>query len=383
MDVAQTQDAPPQEAAKEIKVTTRGDFIGLLERLNLSLALSAKPDQIVFLGAVDDALTLHATPIIQAMGMAATAERLAVATARSIVVFANAARLAAHHPLKPDYYDAFFVPRVLHFTGECQMHDMIFSHGGIIGANTNFSCICRIDGTFSFTPLWRPSFITQLRPQDRCHLNGFAGQNGKLRYVTALAATDTAGGWRDLPDSSGILIDAENDTFLRSDLCMPHSPRLIGDELYVLNGGMGELLRIDRQTGKSDVLAALPGFTHGMCELESILFVGLSQNRWSRKKNPPPIAQRLEALVAGVAAVDIKTGALLGMAEFTSGVSEVYDVQPLPGIRRAGMYGLLADDGFVGVETPQSVFWLKRTANEVPHLLDAAATGNYVIRTSL
>jgi len=30
-------------------------------------------------------------------------------------------------------------------------------------------------------------------------------------------------------------------------------------------------------------------------------------------------------------------------AEFNSGVSEVYDVQALPGIRRAGMHGLVTD----------------------------------------
>ena len=373
-------DGPQEVPATEIAVKVHGDFVALLDRLNLSLVLSVRPNQIVFLGALDNALTLHTTRVTQPMGLAANTQRLAVATVRTIIVFANAARLAAHHPVKPGYYDAFFVPRVVHFTGECQMHDMVFSHGGIIGANTLFSCICRIDGTFSFTPLWRPSFITRLRPQDRCHLNGFAGQNDQLRYVTALAATDTEGGWRDLPDFAGILIDAEKNQILRDDLCMPHSPRLVGDDLYLLNGGLGELLKIDRQTGASTVLATLPGFAHGLCEHSGVLFVGLSQNRLTRRDNPPPIAQRVESMIAGVAAIEIKTGELLGMVEFTDGATEIYDVQPLPGIRRAGMYGLMADDGFVSVDTPQSVFWLKRTGNEMAHLIDAAATGNYLIR---
>ena len=177
----------------------------------------------------------------QPMGIAAETGRIAVAGARSIVIFANVARLAAHYPCKRDYYDAFFIPRTIRFTGECQMHDMIFEGNAVIGANTNFSCICRVDDNFSFTPLWRPSFISQLRAEDRCHLNGFAAFAGELYYLTALAATDTPGGWRETPHSAGILIDARRNVILRSDLCMPHSPRLINNQLYVLNGGEGEL----------------------------------------------------------------------------------------------------------------------------------------------
>ena len=217
------------------------------------------------------------------------------------------------------------------------MHDMIFEGRAVIGANTNFSCICRVDGNFSFTPLWRPSFISQLRAEDRCHLNGFAAQAGEFRYLTALVANDTNGGWRDMPNSAGILIDARKNAIMRSDLCMPHSPQIINDQLYVLNGGQGEVLRVDRTDGSSTVVAQLPGFTHGLCSHAGVLFVGMSQDRISRRKGPPPVAQRLGALTAGVAAIDERTGELLGALEFSSGVTEVYDVQVLPGIRRAGM----------------------------------------------
>jgi uncharacterized protein (TIGR03032 family) len=369
----------PPTAAQPIEVTTRGHFVALLDRLGLSLALTARPNRIVFLGAVDRELTVHAPMISRPMGLAANPKRLAVASVRSIIVFANAPRLAAQHPGKPGFYDAFFVPRIMHFTGECLMHDMVFSGNAVIGANTKYSCVCRVDGSFSFTPLWKPPFITELRPQDRCHLNGFAGQDGRLRYVTALAATDTEGGWRGQSDFSGVLIDVEENKVLRSDLCMPHSPRLVGDELYLLNAGKGEVLRVDRVSGESTLLTTLPGFAHGLCEHAGVLFVGLSQNRVTRKENPPPIAQQGNPLIAGVAAIESKTGQLLGTAEF-SGITEVYDVQALPGIRRAGMHSLLADDGFVSVDTPHSEFWLKREGSEMSHLLDAAASGNYVIR---
>jgi uncharacterized protein (TIGR03032 family) len=297
-------------------------------------------------------------------------------------VFANVPRLAAHYPGRRDYYDAFFVPRTIHFTGECQMHDMVFEGDAVIGANTNYSCICRVDGKFSFTPLWMPSFITQLRAEDRCHLNGFVGQGGELCYLTALAATDTEAGWREKPQSAGVLIDARRNVIMRSDLCMPHSPRIIGNQLYVLNGGEGEVLRVDRADGRSTVVARLPGFTHGLCGSGGILFVGMSQNRISRRSEPPPVAQRYGELTAGVAAIDERTGKILGVLEFAAGVTEVYDVHVLPGIRRAGMQNILATDGFIGVETPNSVFWSKRPDNDAQHMAEVAASDRYQLKVT-
>jgi len=53
------------------------------------------------------------------------------------------------------------------------MHDMGWNaNGELIGVNTAFSCLCRIDGEYSFIPIWRPHFITDLQSEDRCHLNG-------------------------------------------------------------------------------------------------------------------------------------------------------------------------------------------------------------------
>jgi hypothetical protein len=70
------------------------------------------------------------------------------------------------------------------------------------------------------------------------------------------------------------------------------------------------------------------------------------------------------------------------MAEFMAGITEVYDIQPLPGICRAGMHNLLMDDGVVGIDTPDSVFWMKRDGKEDAHLFDAHVSGNYTIRAS-
>ena len=53
--------------------------------------------------------------------------------------------------------------------------------------NTLFSCLATLDPRYSFVPRWRPQFISQVAPQDRCHLNGLALENGRPKYVTAFA----------------------------------------------------------------------------------------------------------------------------------------------------------------------------------------------------
>ena len=66
-----------------------------------------------------------------------------------------------------------------------------------------------MDGEYSFKPVWKPPFITELASEDRCHLNGLAVEEGKPRYVTALGATNTMQGWREKKLTGGMLMDVE------------------------------------------------------------------------------------------------------------------------------------------------------------------------------
>jgi hypothetical protein len=46
-----------------------------------------------------------------------------------------------------------------------------------------------------------------------------------------------------------------------------------------------------------------------------------------------PIAERRDQLQCGVAAVDLRSGRLIGLLEFQTAVEEIFDVQLLPAIR--------------------------------------------------
>ena len=56
---------------------------------------------------------------------------------------------------------------------------MAYGSGGELWfVNTRFSCLATLDSEASFTPRWRPPFVTELEPSDRCHLNGLGMVDG-------------------------------------------------------------------------------------------------------------------------------------------------------------------------------------------------------------
>ncbi len=321
----------PQPALLDLR--QRGQFLHVLETLNCSLALSRRPSGVALLGVTDGQPTLAACLLPRSMGLAFSGNRLAIATTRELMIFANAKTLAPGYPRKPDHYDAMFVPRMSYYTAYCDLHDMAFDKNIVLAVNTRFSCISVIDGYFNFTPLWQPPFVTELTGDDRCHLNGMAFHDGKVRYATALGKSNEPYGWREGMATGGILMEVPSGRIVTEGLSMPHSPRVIDGDLYVLEGGRGLVLRVDPVCGERQVVAKLPGFTHGLAGYRGILFVGLSELREKRGPQGLPIEDEGD-LVAGVAAVEAKSGRLLGILEFITGVEEIFDLQVLPDIRR-------------------------------------------------
>src|SRR5262249_27976434 len=150
-----------------------------------------------------------------------------------------------------------------------------------------------LDPEASFTPRWRPPFVTELEPSDRCHLNGLGMVDGKPKYVTALGETNEMAGWRPNKAKGGILMDVDSGAILCRGLSMPRSPRWYGGRLWVYESGSGTLGVVDRNTGRYEAVAAVPGFTRGLDFVGDLAFVGLSQVRESAVFSGIPITERL------------------------------------------------------------------------------------------
>ncbi|WP_114814914.1 TIGR03032 family protein [Paraburkholderia kururiensis] len=347
-----------------IHLRDTGRFLDVLASLKCSLALSRRPSGVALLGVDNGVPTLSACLLPRSMGMTVSGNRLAVATIHELMIFANVSNLAPLYPARPNHYDAVFVPRVSYYTGDLDLHDMVFDRHIVLAVNTRYSCISVIDGYFNFTPIWQPPFVTDFGPDDRCHLNGMAFHDGKVRYATALGETSTPFGWRKQMATGGIVMEVPSGRIVASGLSMPHSPRLIGGRLFVLEGGRGHVLEIDAASGAKRVVAALPGFTHGLAEYGGVLFVGLSRLRDKRGPQGLPIESESTSLVAGVAALDARTGEVLGTLQFENGVDEVFDVQVMPNILRGEILSPWQWAETPSIATMKGGFWQQRPREE-------------------
>jgi uncharacterized protein (TIGR03032 family) len=347
-------------ATAPIRFSVDRGFIEALARSRATLAVTTLPGGLFLLGSGPD-LQQHIAylPLEHAWGLAVTPQTLAVALHREIIVFANSAFLAPRHPLRPNYYDAFFSPRMRFFTGDCLVHDMAVSRNGLLVANTRFSTIAEIDGRYNFNPVWTPPFISAVTPDDRCHLNGIAVEAGEVRYATAFAACDTPEGWRTQDPAAGILLDVAQNAILCEGLCVPHSPRLIDGRLFVLESGTGTVLTVDRISGRTSALTTLPGFVRGLVSSGGTLFVGLSNLRDSARGRKLPISAKRSALVTGVAAIDATSGAMLGMLGMDERVDEVFDLAVIPGMSRAGITDGNGSDTSYAVEGRVGSYWMQ------------------------
>jgi uncharacterized protein (TIGR03032 family) len=351
---------PRVDQAESIDYEVTPSLVALLEQLGCSLVITNYQSSTVmtFSSLGNGKPVQMFAPFRAAMGLAIDGGRLAVAAQTEIVVLSNIRKLAPSLPKFPGLFDGYFVPRVRYTTGECSLHDMVFEGRDILAVNTAYSCICRIDGLHSFVPVWQPPFISEIRPGDRCHLNGMALENGELRYATALGTTDTPRGWTEHKLTGGVLMEVPSGRIVSDGLCMPHSPRLIDSRLYLIEAGTGTLVEVDRDNGTRRPIVALPGFARGLTYHDGYLFVGLSLVRDSLPFVGLPVEHSGEELICGVVAVELATGRVVGTLRYTGGCTEIHDLQVMAGVRRLGISGNDTDTSTLAIDMPDIGLWL-------------------------
>ena len=269
------------------------------------------------------------------LGLAVQGSRIVLATRSEVILFADAPLLAPNFlEDQPHRYDALFLPRLAYYTGDLNVHDVAFGDSGVWIVNTRFCCLSFLSDQFSFVPKWKPPFVSEIVPEDRCHLNGVAMQSGQPRWVTCLGTTDTPGGWRKDKAMGGVVLSVPDGEIVVRELSMPHSPRWYDGHLWVLNSGQGELLRLDVESGAHEVICALPGYLRGLSFVGPFALVGLCQIREKHIFGGLPISHRFPQLLCGVAVIDLRNGQTVGMFEFTSGCHELFEIQYLPNVRQ-------------------------------------------------
>ena len=314
------------------------EFSELLWTLQCTLVISIyQANKIIYVSAGNsENLVQLSQDFDSPMGLAAEGNRLAVATKDEVIMLSYVRALGSSYPRRSNTSDGQYVPQAAHFCGELKTHDLVWGRLGLWQVNTLFSCLSLKDDGDDFNPRWRPRFVSELAPEDRCHLNGVAMINGHPGYVTALGETNTSEGWRTNKTSGGVVMHVASNEVVLGGLPMPHTPRIYDNKLYVLLSATGELAQVDTGKASYEVVTRLPGFVRGMARYGDYLFVGLSQ---LRRKSPTfsdiPIAR--ESPFCGIIAIHLPSGTTVGHLRYESVCQEIYDVQTVSGLRRPGL----------------------------------------------
>jgi uncharacterized protein (TIGR03032 family) len=341
--------APPEPAAQgfqPVNISCTRGFPDWLLRNNVSLAFTSYQTGRLYLVGVNanGQTAFHERFLARAMGLWADPQRLVVSTLFQVWRFENVLS-GEFDGANPDRH---YVPRVAHTTGDLDIHDIgVMADGRIVFVNTLFSCLAMLSPTQGFRLYWKPPFISKLAAEDRCHLNGMAMRDGAPAFVTATSRSDVVNGWRDRRAEGGTVVDVTTNAIVTDKLSMPHSPRWHEGRLWLLNSGTGHLGTVDIETGAFEPRVFCPGFLRGLAFHNGHAIVGLSLPRdgsFSGLALDGELKKRDADPWCGVQIVNLASGDIVEWIRLEGGVSELFDIAVLPGVRWPAATGFLNDE---------------------------------------
>ena len=335
--------------APEIKLEISGSrqFVSWLHEMNTSLIFTTYQTGKVFMIGLQESgrLSIFERTFNRCMGLGQTENGFYMSSLYQLWRFEN----LLQEGQAIEGFDRAYLPINGHTTGDLDIHDVaVHMDGRVIFVNTLFSCLATLGETESFVPLWQPPFISKLAAEDRCHLNGLAMEHGKPKYVTAVAETDVADGWRDKRRDGGVVIDVTTNEIISRGLSMPHSPRIHDGQLWLLNSGTGEIGTVDRASGAFEAVAFCPGYLRGLSFIGPYAVVGLSKPRENKTFSGLPLDEALSSRNAeaqcALYVIDTRTGDAVHWMKIEGVVEELYDVAILSDARRPMLYGFKTDE---------------------------------------
>ncbi|MBC9035167.1 TIGR03032 family protein [Sphingomonas sp. JC676] len=327
------ESAQPKPGATNIQVS-RG-FNGWLRSHRLSLAFTSyQTGQLFLVGShPNGTVSFNQQNFSRAMGVCWKPGRLYLGSLFQLWRLENMLRPGE---IGNQAFDQVLVARNAQTTGDIDIHEVgVDKEGRVIFVNTKYSCLCTLDLTHSFKPIWKPPFISKLAPEDRCHLNGMAVHDGEIRYVTAVSRSDVLSGWRERRHEGGVLIDVQTSRIITDELSMPHSPRVVGDQVYALDSGRGQIIRVDPATGAKADIAFCPGFLRGLAIHDGHAIVTVSKPRdgtFTGLLLDSQLKARDAEPWCGVLVVSLSTGDIVEWIRLEGHITELFDVAAMPGI---------------------------------------------------
>jgi uncharacterized protein (TIGR03032 family) len=340
--------AAPRDITKlQVQKSCSRGLAGWLAQHRLSLAITSYQSGRIYLVGSDKQgrVSFFERIFERAMGVVGNAQRIYLGGLYQLWRFENVLR---PNEVIHGQFDKCYVPRNAQTIGDLDIHELgIRKDGRVVFVNTKYSCLAELSTTHSFKAVWKPSFISKLAPEDRCHLNGLAMVDGEPKYVTAVCKSDSVDGWRERRRDGGVVIDVQTDEIVCEGLSMPHSPRWHNGKLWVLNAGTGQLGWVDFEKKAFVPHAFVPGFARGLSIIGNVAAVGLSKPRNQRFEGlqlDEELKKRDAEPWCGVQIISLVNGDVLNWIRFDGDMGEIFDISFLPNVKHPMMIGLRTNE---------------------------------------
>ncbi len=342
------EEGRPSEPTSQIDIIASDNLMSWMLEERISFAFTVHPlGKLFFVGlSPEGGLSIFERTFEGCTGLCVDDQRLYLASAYQIWRFDNA--------LEPGQlqqgYDRLYVPQLAYTTGSLSVRDIALDDKGeIVFVNSLFSCLSKLSDSHSFSLHWQPPFISQLAPEDRCHLTGLAlDEQQKPKYVTAFSQTDKAMGWKEEREFGGVLFDVQENMPVVEGLSLPHAPRIYQDKVWLLNSGTGEFGYVDIKRGKFEPVVFCPGYLRGLTFSGDYAVVTLSHEPEDGLFDGLPLQNSLkennQITSCGLAVIHLKTGEIAHRLTLDGIVRGLYDVAILSDIQRPMALGLKTDE---------------------------------------
>ncbi len=324
-------------------------FRGWMLAHKMGLALSTyEAGKVVMLGAGRRDVTASDETFNAAMALLSTEHGFYLSMRHQVWRFENGLQSGQIY----QGMDRLYMPRQCQVTGGVDIHDLAIDHDErLLAVVTLYNCIASLDHQGSFNPVWRPQFIDSIVNEDRCHLNGFCLEDGRLAYATLIGPSNEKDGWRAHRADGGQVIDLRTHEIVADRLAMPHSPRLYRNRhqtrLWVLEGGSGWFGWIDLKKKTFERSVWLPGFLRGLRFIGDYAIIGSSRPR-NKLFTGLPLQDELDRRgavpICGLYVVNLRTSKIEHQLTVTGSVQEIYDLALLPDSLSPRLIGPNSDD---------------------------------------
>lgn len=322
-------------------------LVSWLAGQGVSLAFtSAQTSKLFLVGpTAEGELSVAERTIPRCKGLVAHGRSLYVSADWQIWRFENALDAGE----RSDGFDAVYVPKASHVTGDIDCPEMaVDGDGRLVFVNTRFNCLAYLSRDYSFNPVWKPDFVSAYVPEDRCHLTGLALHEGRPAFATATARSDEDGGWKESLKDGGVVVHVMSGEVICDGLSMPRAPRMHGRTLWLQEAGTGYLGRVNKDDGKFEPVARCPGFLTGMTIVGNFAVACVSRMPEGEAYADLDLQMNLQQSdtepSCGLLVVELTSGNIIHWLRLDGVIEEISGVTVLPGVFKPRAVGFKTDE---------------------------------------